>query len=232
MNGVPYKPIDFKFVFDTRNKLVEKLKINLYPQGPYVHNSPDLHPIKAQHLWKIYEYYEALRYSNETLPDWLTENMIFDMEESNKLLMKVLFEWNYLKQASGGAVYANTILEEFQNKMKNFQSLDIQLLCAQEIVVTTAVSALINSKSKICDKTFEPGVVKHGTALITELYKNKKKSEYFVKVFYWNPNQDEPKQIKYDECKGECTFEKFKEFLKNSAISESKLRDSALCKTK
>lgn len=59
MNGVPYKPIDFRFVQSTRNKLVEELNITLYPNGPIASNSPDPHPIKAQHIWKIYEYFQA-----------------------------------------------------------------------------------------------------------------------------------------------------------------------------
>lgn len=56
----------------------------------------------------------------------------------------------------------------------------LQLLCAQEIIVATAISALTNSRSSICDKTIDNGVVKHGTALIAELHK--KNSEYYVKV--------------------------------------------------
>lgn len=50
------------------------------------------------------------------------------------------------------------------------------------------------------------------------------------KVFLWNPDADEPKQIKYGNCNnGECTFEMFQEMLKNSAITEEKLKTSVYC---
>lgn len=49
-------------------------------------------------------------------------------------------------------------------------------------------------------------------------------------MFLWNPDADEPKQIKYAECNnGECTFQKFKEMLKYTAITENKLKTSVYC---
>lgn len=100
-----------------------------------------------------------------------------------KNLFIILFPWNVLTHwfFPSGGVFANLILEEFEKKMSNNNNQNVlQLLCAQEIIVATAISALTNSKTSICDRTIDIGVVKHGTALIAELHK--KNNEYYVKV--------------------------------------------------
>lgn len=48
----------------------------------------------------MYKYLQ--RFSNEELPEWLTEDMLLDMDDSDRLFMKLLFFGGYITQISGG----------------------------------------------------------------------------------------------------------------------------------
>lgn len=79
------------------------------------------------------------------------------------------------------------LLNEFDKTVGNQQKSKLQILCAQDIVVAAAISAIAASKetaSTICEKTFTTNVPKHGTALIAELHQGKAKqnNNYYVRV--------------------------------------------------
>lgn len=79
------------------------------------------------------------------------------------------------------------LIKEFDKTVENQQQSKLQILCAQDIVVAAAISAIGTSRetaSTICEKTFTANVPKHGAALIAELHqgKGKQNNKYYVKV--------------------------------------------------
>ncbi|XP_026481562.1 uncharacterized protein LOC113388394 [Ctenocephalides felis] len=216
--------LKFRPFYNTRDTLGNNLDLK-QPDNPYLRLSHDSHPIKPQHMWKMYEYYQALRFGGKDLPNWLTESMMLDMEESNKLLMQFLFKYAYARKLSAGS-YTNSILEEFKKIKKNSKQNGqhhLQLLCADELIVAAVIATLTYPESNICGNKFDMIVPKHGTAIIVELHERQK--QHYVKVLHWNSNADEPKEIKNNSCKNGCTLENFEKMLKDATTSDYEYLD-------
>lgn len=46
------------------------------------------------------------RFANQELPEWLTEHMLLDMDDSDRLFMKLLFSGSYATKISGGIYFS------------------------------------------------------------------------------------------------------------------------------
>ncbi|XP_026481565.1 uncharacterized protein LOC113388397 [Ctenocephalides felis] len=186
----------FRPYYGTRNKIAENLKVS---RGG----------IQPQHMWKINDYYKSMRFSGQELPEWLTEDMLLDMDDSDRLFMKILFSGSYITQISGG-VYANMVLDKFQQKSteRNNNEPRLELLCASEIIVAASISALTSAKTTASTKCGEDFAVvpKPG-------------------VLFWNFGSDAPQELKYKYCNEGCPLDQFQQLLGGIIIKNRELEN-------